>query len=148
MAMFDITENDTFDAVSEKMSETTMSNKIQNPSKPQTKKPGIPPAEKDELRILIGSKDLEAKLLKQYKVNYLLELSQEQAKEIKERIRKFRAKEVEKQKETERQKETEKQRETEKQKEIIKQEENTNNSNKEENNAKSNRSNGQAYSGT
>jgi hypothetical protein len=53
----------------------------------------------------------------------LLELNSEQAKEIRERIKKFRANETERQKETEKQKET------------IKQEENTNNSNKEENNA-------------
>ncbi|MDR2074009.1 MAG: ERF family protein [Oscillospiraceae bacterium] len=72
MAMFDITENDVFDATQIK------------------KKPGISPDEKDELRTLIGDKNLENKILKQYKVNYLLELSSEQAKEIRERISKFK----------------------------------------------------------
>jgi hypothetical protein len=77
MAMFDITENDTFDATADKYETKSV-------------KPGISPAEKDELRTLIGNEDLVKKVLKQYKVNYLIELSPDQAKEIKERVSKFK----------------------------------------------------------
>ncbi|MDR1240297.1 MAG: ERF family protein [Oscillospiraceae bacterium] len=129
MAMFDITENDLFDSVSGK-TEVAKTNELRNESKnkPPLKKPGISPEEKDELRALIGDRKTELKLLKQYGVNYLLELNQEQAKEIKERIEKFKAKKEEmKKQEDEKQKKDEKQKgerkeqvENEKQKEEAK----------------------------
>ncbi|GMB10228.1 MAG: ERF family protein [Candidatus Improbicoccus devescovinae] len=99
MALFEITENDLFDANHGK-SEITKTKKIEElGNKSLSKKQGISTEEKDELRTLIGNKDLELKLLKQYKVNYLVELTPDQAKEIKERIEKFKAKTEKKQEE-------------------------------------------------
>jgi hypothetical protein len=84
MAMFDITENDAFNGVSGK------SQKIKQEISQTAKKPGISPEEKDELKKLIGNEDLIKKVLKEYKVNYLIELNSEQAREIRERIMKFK----------------------------------------------------------
>ncbi|MDR1364884.1 MAG: ERF family protein [Oscillospiraceae bacterium] len=121
MAMFDITENDVFDANQGKTeglkakNEMAKANDIScfkccecnkyknKPQKLESElKPRISPEEKDELRALIGDKETEAKLLKQYRVKYLLELSKDQAKEIRERIKRFKAKteEIKKQEET------------------------------------------------
>jgi hypothetical protein len=79
MAMFDITENDTFDSV--QGNETLKKEKEKE--KPKEKPRNISIEEKDELKKLIGSKEKMAAILKHYHVNYLIEMTIDQFEDAK-----------------------------------------------------------------
>lgn len=64
MAMFDITENDAFDAAQGKETQA-----IQGKNQQKEKPRNIAPSEKDELKSLIRSSEQEKAILKHYGVN-------------------------------------------------------------------------------